>query len=394
MAEFVNDTSGVLYPWGGYQPCATVEACMLPGKGRYDVMFRCSTLATGPMPRQTYCHCDFGLVGPGCGEYTSASTYRIVILIAAATIAALAIPNGVHEIYCRSRPLKVNPVYVSLWLALTGGVFIVFWGIFGVYVILGTSSGVDVSGPRFFVANAAIPGGLVFPFAAAMVVSLAWRKVVIASDLRSSDNKQAIEKREKHYRNMVVTFCIVMFVVLGSVMAVVGVSQALLLLVLFNFAGGIFFYRSGKAFKRNMTSTFGIGTNISDKAKMTPEEQCLRAANRANHLVIVGMFLVVFGSVLTILLEKVIGVPTAVGEIEIGAFPTGLIAIGVGTSEAAMVLYSRQVRMIGVNRRKKLKAANAAKGGALFSNLNSSVAANSVTPFSAGAGGNKVAPST
>jgi hypothetical protein len=394
MAEFVNDTSGVLYPWGGYFPCTTVDECMLPGKGRFDFLFRCSRMTTGPIGGQTYCHCDFGLVGPGCGEYTSASTYRMALFIVGATFAALAIPNGVHEIYCRSKPLKVNAVYVSLWCALTGGVFIVLWGILGVVTILGTTGGVNVAAPREFVMNAAVPGGLVFPFAAAMVISLAWRKVVIDSDMTSSDNKEAIDKREKRYRNMVVIFCIVMFVLLSFLMVAVGIAQGLMLLVLCNFIGGFFFHRSGKAFQHHMTSTFGINRTTGSKEKMTPEEQCLRAASRANKLVIIGMFWVVCGSVLSLLLERIIGVPTVIGQFEIGAFPTASIAFGVGTSEIAIFRYSRQVRMIGVNRRKSNKSVSGSRP-VLFSTVASAAPSEgSVAKVIRGPGANKVAPST
>jgi hypothetical protein len=303
-----------------------------------------------------------------------------------------------HELYCRSKPLKVNAVYVSLCFALIGGVFIVLWGVLGVATIVGPGSGADMSAARDFFLLATIPGGLVFPFAGAMVISLAWRKVVIASDLKSSDNKQAIDKREKGYRNMVVVFCIAMFLIILFMMATVGIEKALILLVLFNFAGGFFFYRTGKAFQRNMSTTFGINTSDSGaKEKMTPEEACLRAASRANRLVIIGMFLVVLGSVLTTLALNVLGVPSIVGDVEIAAFPSLLIAIGVGTSEIAMVLYSSQLRMIGVNRRKsksKTKTGMESKRNVISTVASS--AAPSEIPVAKGIHGpvaNKVTPS-
>jgi hypothetical protein len=384
MAEFVNDTSGLLDPWGGYEPCAIVADYVLPGKAFRDMMIRCSVLTTGPLRGQTYCHCDFGLVGPGCAEITSGSVYRIVIFIIAATFAALAIPNGVYEIYRQSKPLKVNPVYVSLWLALTGGVFIVLWGVLGVYCILGAASGADLSAAREFFLNGAIPGGVVFPFAAAMIVSLAWRKVVVSSGLHIDDNKRVINKRENRYHNLVVILCIAMFVLIAFLSVAVSVSAALLLLVLVNLIGGFFFYRSGKAFQHNMATMFEIDKTKGKKGKMTPVEQSLRAASKANKLVIIGMYLVVFGSVLSILAGNLIGVPSVVGQFQISSIPIALIAIGVGTSEAAIVLYSRQVRMIGVKRRKKLQLGKTVSGK-LFSTVSSAKGIG-------GVGNNKVAP--
>jgi hypothetical protein len=331
---------------------------------RFDVMLLCTPMATGPNRTQPYCHCDFSLSGPNCSEITGGAVFRIVVFLACAAYAALPVAHGVVEIYHRSKPLKVNPVYVSLCLSLAGCLFNVLWGVVGAVTIFGATNNTDLSALRIFFINAAIPGTMACPFAAAMVIMLAWRKVVIASDLKSNKNKQALQKREENIRNVVVVLCVVMFMAIAISLAFVSVSMALMLLVAFNIIGGAVFSRSGRAFQKNMSSTFGTSSNPNKNAKLTPEEQCLRAAGDANKLVIIGMFLVVLGSVLTLLAQKYIGMPGVVGEIEIAGLTAAMIAIGVGLLEIAIVRYSRQVRMIGVKRRKNLKSARPGGAGA------------------------------
>jgi hypothetical protein len=383
--SFINDTTNVFIEhWGGYLECKNGEHCLLPEEKRFDIMVLCTPMTTGPIRTQAYCHCDFNLAGPDCSEITPGTEFRSAVFAVSMLIALVVLPLSIREIYARSRPLKANAVYASLWLSLFGCVFNTLWGGLGLYFTIAAPSKPGFALSRIIFVYAAIPGTLACSFAAAMIISLAWRQVVIDSDFKNKGDKAAIEKREKHIKHVVVVLCVVMFLAIGIALTVVSVSMASVLLTAFNLFGAIFFFRSGKSFQRNLSSTFGVTDTVGDK-KMSPEMQCLMAAGKANKFMTHGMIWVVVGAVFVIVAQTFIGMPGVVGEFEVAAIPGAILSAANALSQLEVTLYSNRVRMIGVNRRKKNRVKPSANGQSTVSsssmNDSSSVTTETVRQF-------------
>jgi hypothetical protein len=398
-AQFVNDTTALYVErWGGFQPCVSINDCLFLNEEPYEKVTDCKTIASGPIHGQKYCQCDFGLAGAECTEMTEAAVIRAIVFGISAALALSILPLVVREIIARFRVLRWNAMVISLSVAFAGCVMNILWGAFGLYFIIADGRTHKFAKQRRIYMHVIIPATLTSSFAASMIISLAWRKVVNdLSVVKFTVNVQAVEKRERVVARAVVAMCAFLFLAVGLALVFVSVQAASMVLFVCNLVGFVFFYRSGKSFQSSMFSTFNRGQNGNNggepkaKAKKkvgpSPEQQCLLAARHANGTIAKGMTLVAVCSILLVFTQPYILAQT---------FCVAGASAGVVICHFAIVSYSKKVRMIRVNLRKTRNEPTYSETGVSCSaspdTETKSAHADSLTSVGTGCHGNKVSP--
>jgi hypothetical protein len=388
-AKFVNDTTAMYVErWGGYLPCSSQEDCTLLNEVPFEIMSMCKQISSGPIQGQSYCQCDSGLYGPDCTKISEAGVLRAVVFGVSALLAVSVLPLAMNEILARSNPVKWNPMFVSLLMVLPGGVLNFLWGALGLYFIIAAAGKPGFTGVRIFFMYVVIPGTLAFAFATTMIISLAWRQVVIDSNFNRDVDKDAVVKKERRVKHVVVATCVFMLLAVGLALWLASIPAASLVLFVCDLCGLIFFYRSGKRFHENMSSTFKQEPNPDDEKKngISAAQLSMQAAGDANRAATKGMAIVVLSSMFLIFTQPFIVSQTIC---------VGGASVGIVVSQCAIVAYSRQVRMIRVNLRKKKNAPSSAATAALFSSSGTCMTSGdvSITSNAADGHGNKVSPS-
>jgi hypothetical protein len=198
--------------------------------------------------------CGFSLMGVDCAEISGAARIQVALYVVALLSSAVIVPTCIYELAMRLRAMQLNPVVLSLVLALMACTMNITWNGLGIWFITTAPSkpGFTELHMMFFFAIV-IPATLSLTFAAVMVISLAWRKVVLDSDFSKTDRS---EEREKWVRRAVI-FSIVLFFGLFSVTVnMVGMVAGSIVHLTANLLGGIFFFHSGRKFQASVGSTF------------------------------------------------------------------------------------------------------------------------------------------
>jgi hypothetical protein len=139
---------------------------------------------------------------------------------------------------------------------------ILAWNAMGANYILFAGSLGDLSTSRWFYMNAIAPGALVFNLSAVLVISLAWRNIVVeAMMFKANMDVVVMRKREERVRKAVLALCVFLFV-FSFIMISLGkrFEGSFVMLVAYAACGVFMVTKSAKRFVTEIQSSSGQAT--------------------------------------------------------------------------------------------------------------------------------------
>jgi hypothetical protein len=340
MSNFVNDSSLALERWSGFKPCSDTFDCALSEATQYDFLVTCQFLTEGPVRGQKYCICGLSLAGELCSIVTEAAVKQIVCFALYSLISLWPLLLGLWEIKERRKVnQKVNPVYVSLWIATAFGLFGLSFGLIGVYMIVAGPGTTGIMYVRAFWLIVLFPLCIATSLSSAMIISLELLKIV--NDPVFGGNSS--HTKQQRARLFVLAICLSL--VLGYAITFILITPDAARVFLFSciIAGAIFSLRSGRQFHRIANGFVYGAERTSPAGNMAQSFAAAIAVNRQASLGLSGLVVSFF---LMTVAKNAVGSPTDENSFDIAAGVFVMMVLFLCVTAHASINFARKVRLI------------------------------------------------
>jgi hypothetical protein len=344
MAQFVADNSTMLAAWGGFKPCEIMNDCVFGKHTIYSLVIKCSPMTNAPDPSQDYCHCDIGLGGAECATITTTAVYKLWLQLFGFLLALAVGVFGGLELYRRRKSTKgLNPVLVSVYIAVLACTAVVLWNVFGAVFILTTGSGWDITIPRALYLTTIVPGAIVVTLSSVLVISLAWRKVVTDwHTYRSDVDTEAVARREARVRQVVIGSIAILFVACVGFGITGRLAYGTVVVMAAYIISLVFFLRSGRKFAAQIDDSVNSSSANGAQTRML---KCLNSAKDANRNAAIGVAVVLVSMTFLAIAHGKIGYPSQPDEFEVSALAHTFIQVGCLMTSMVSISYARDARL-------------------------------------------------
>jgi hypothetical protein len=353
----------------------------------------CVKVNGSPLPGLT-CLCEYGLGGLRCDQMTSQAQSKLFVYLVAGGLAINCTLFCFAELWQRGKPAKVTPIIISLYFGVAACILNTMW------CAVGTLNVFDPNHPsvpflREVLNLVLVPTSTTCPLASVLVISLAWQKVLIQSQMKKKKKKGlagAMPDASRIQHNLVVGAVSFLFFG-GGILIALGLRTVLSSIASLLYGiSGFFLISKGKQFATVMgtstavsaaspassakpsfrgskvapsdSSTDGTGALSSMKYALTSlckpkvssrtlsklERVCL-AAQAATREASFGMLLVFFCTLVYAMVGSKVGY--ALGDVEYLSVILGGMQVGNLLTALAAVKYAKKARLIGGNKKKK-----------------------------------------
>jgi hypothetical protein len=278
LSTIMNEST-LLYPWGGFRACELVTDCLDLNSTLPRIGVLCVKINGSPLPGLN-CICDYGMGGHRCDQITMLTQSKLVVYLIAGGLALNCTLFCFAELWQRGKPAKVTPIIISLYFGVAACMLNAVWCALSTFYIMVPT---NPSAPflRDLISLAIVPASTSCPLASVLVISLAWQKVLIQSQMKKKKKKGlagAMPDASKVQHNLVVGSISFLFIG-GGILIALGQRTIISLIVclLYGVSAG-FLISKGKQFASVMgTSTAAASPTSSAKPsfrgnKVAPSE--------------------------------------------------------------------------------------------------------------------------